>query len=76
MKKGYICPSVCIIKIQGGDLLEGLKASGQKVIIPTNGNINKGNATSAASKYNYSLWDYDDEDIEDFEDKEDDKRRK
>lgn len=76
MKKGYICPSVYIVKIQGGDLLEGLKTSGTKVVINPNGTVTKGNATMAASKYNYSLWDYDEEDLEDFEDKEDDKKRK
>lgn len=78
MKKGYIRPSVCIVKIQGGDLLEGFKSSGTNVIVNPNGNIGKGNAATAASKYKYGydLWDYDDEDMEDFEDKEDDKRRR
>lgn len=75
MKKDYNIPAICIIKMQGGDLLEGL--TGSKVIHATTDTINKGNAQTAAAKYLHGvdLWDYDDDEVEDFEDKEDEKKR-
>lgn len=74
-KKVYSNPTITVVEMQGGDLLEGLSSGPGQVIINTNGITNKGNAnTTAAGKLHYDIWDYDDEDIEDFEDKEEEKK--
>lgn len=74
-KKTYSNPTITVVEMQGGDLLEGLSSGPGTLTINPNGIINKGNANStAAGKFHYDVWGYDDEDIEDFEDKEEEKK--
>lgn len=72
-KKKYLVPQTEVLKIDGCELLNGLIASGtgDDVVINPNGEIGKGNATTAASKPHFNLWDWD---AEDFEDDEDEKK--
>lgn len=72
-KKKYTNPSITVVEMRGDDLLDSM-LSDSGYVIKTNGTINKGNASTAAGKNHFNLWDYDEEDIEDFEDKEDEKR--
>ena len=74
-KKTYSNPTITIVEMQGGDLLEGLSSGPGAVTINPNGTITKGNAnTGAAGKLHYDLWDYDEDEIEDYEDKEEEKK--
>lgn len=68
-KKKYTNPSITVVEMRGENLLD---LSPQGTHLNTNG-ITKGDASQAAGKFHYNIWDYE-EGEEDFEDKEDEKK--